>query len=155
MGQMCTDGTVAKVIDIVGMTGAPDYSNIWGTGIGLDLAAPTDSSMPKGTFDADAKGVKGLSFDIDMVPMPKLRVEIVTTATKGTTAGDNYWGATSAYPASPVKVGHNEVTWDLFKGPKGAANDTAHIEAIHFHVPTTTSSSAPFSYCISNLKLLM
>jgi len=153
MAKMCTEGTVAKVINLVGGT-APDYSNIWGTGIGLDLAAAKDGGT-KGTFDADAKGVKGLSFDIDMVPMPKLRVEIVTAATKGGEAGDNYWGATSSYPPSPIKPGHNEVTWDLFKGPKGAANDTAHIEAIHFHVPTTTSASAPYSYCISNLKLLM
>jgi hypothetical protein len=153
MATMCTEGTVAKVIDIVGMTGSPDYSNIWGTGIGLDLAAGKDGS--KSTFDADAKGVKGLAFDIDMVPMPKLRVEIVTTATKGSSAGDNYWNASMSYPPSPVKPGHNEVMWADFKGPKGAANDTAHIEAIHFHVPTTTTSSASYKYCISNLKLLM
>jgi len=151
--KMCTDGTVAKVINMVGGTG-PDYSNIWGTGIGLDLAGGKDGA-PKGTFDdATAKGVTGLAFDIDMVPMPKLRVEIVTTATKGSEAGDNYWGATSAYPPSPVKSGHNEVKWADFKGPKGAANDTAHIEAIHFHVPTTMASGASYSYCISNLKLL-
>ena len=153
--QMCTEGTVAKVINLVGGTG-PDYSNIWGTGIGLDLAAAKDGGT-KGTFDADAKGVKGLSFDINMVPMPKLRVEIVTTKTKGSTAGDDYWGASSSYPPSPVKAGHNEVRWEDFKGPMakpGDKSDTAHIEAIHFHVPTTTSASAPFSYCISNLKLL-
>jgi len=89
-----------------------------------------------------------------MVPMPKLRVEIVTTATKGGTAGDNYWGATSSYPPSPIAQGHNEVKWDKFKGPMGAANDLAHIEAIHFHVPTTTSAGADYKYCISNLKLL-
>ena len=34
---MCTSGTVAKVLDIVGMAGMPDYSKMWGAGIGVDF----------------------------------------------------------------------------------------------------------------------
>jgi hypothetical protein len=153
-GKMCTSGTVAQVIDIVGMTGMKDYSNIWGAGIGLDLAANKDGT--KGTLDADAKGIKGISFDIDMVPTAKLRVEIAATATDNSTAGNNYWGATASYPGSPVVSGTNVIHWAEFTSPTATKvpNDLAHLESLQFHVPTVTTGSAPYSFCIFNLKML-
>jgi hypothetical protein len=155
-GKMCTSGMVNKVIDIVGMTGMPDYSNIWGAGIGIDLNSP-GGGAPKALYDATAHHVTGISFDIDMVPAPKLRVEVATKPTDGTDAGNNFWGASSSYPPSPVDATKtNVVMWADFKGPKDATLkvDETMIESIQFHVPTVVSAAAPYSFCISNLTLL-
>lgn len=152
-GMMCTTGTVAKVIN--GANGMPDYSNIWGAGIGLDLNATGGLVSTKGVFDATAKGVKGISFDLSAVPLPGLRVEFATPSTNGSTAGNDYWGAAATYPNSPVKMGPNVVTWDLVKGPMGHAFTPGMIESIQFHVPTVVAATGTYNFCISNLKLLM
>jgi hypothetical protein len=152
-GRMCTSGVVARVADVVGANPTPDYSNMWGAGIGLDLAGATGGSS-KGSIDVVAKRITGFSFDIDNVPSPGLRVELATRATDGSTAGHNYWGATAAYPPSPVKAGTNTVHWADFVGPKGAGTDTGHVQSIQFHVPTTAASAESYSFCISNLTML-
>jgi hypothetical protein len=144
---------VAKVADIVGANATPDYNNMWGAGIGLDLAGATGTG-PKGSVDVVAKRITGFSFDIDVVPTAGLRVELASLATDGSSAGHNYWGATAAYPPSPVKAGTNTVHWDDFVGPKGRGTDTGHVQSIQFHVPTTAASSGSYSFCISNLKML-
>jgi len=152
-GKMCTSGTVAKVIDKVGMAGMPDYAKIWGAGIALDLNNPGGAAV-KSAIDATAKGIKGIQFDIDTIPLAKLRVEVEATDTNGTEAGNDYWGANSTYPPSPVVVGTNTVTWDKFVGPKGHKLDPAMLRGIQFHVPANTSSTGAYQFCISNLKLL-
>jgi hypothetical protein len=175
-GKMCTTGTIAKVVAIVNTslgTGM-DYSNIWGAGIGLDLAAMKAAGAcdAKGTFAAKDKHVIGMKFDIDMVPAVGLRVEFPIPDTDGTKNGSDYWGATSAYPNSPVVAGTNTIYWDpaslgitdvTVKGvtPAGSTPtvtfDPNKMESIQFHVPAGTSSAYPadYSFCISNLKLLV
>lgn len=150
-GKMCTSGTVAKVINL---NGAPDYSNVWGAGIGLDLANSGGDTPVKSEFDAAAKGITGISFEIDKVPLPGLRVEFPSLETDAGTAGGDYWGADSSYTNSKVVVGVNVVPWTAVKGPTGHVFNPAKILSIQFHVPTNTSSSAPYEFCISNLKLL-
>lgn len=152
-GKMCTSGTVAMVVGMVSMPASPDYSKIWGAGIGVDLNHM--GITPKGVFNATAKGATGFSFDLDMKPLAGLRVEAQTVATDGTEAGNDYWGATSGYPPSPVMVGTNTVKWSDIVGPKGHVFDPTMLEGLQFHVPTTTTAGGPYSFCISNLKMLM
>ncbi|MES1205138.1 MAG: hypothetical protein ABUS79_04300 [Pseudomonadota bacterium] len=154
-GKMCTMGTIAVVADIVGMPGTPDYSKIWGAGIGVDLNH--EGIMPKGEFNATAAGVVGFSFDLDAKPLAGIRVEVEATGTLGAEAGNDYWGATSSYPASPVVIGTNTVMWGDIKGPKGHVFDQAAqgaIRGLQFHVPASTSGGGTYEFCISNLKML-
>jgi hypothetical protein len=152
-GVMCTKGTVAKIIDMVGAAG-PDYAKIWGAGIGLDLNNPGGAAV-KGPIDATAKGLKGIQFDIDKKVIPGIRVEVESTETNGSEAGNDYWGATSAYPPSPVTMpGTYSVTWDKFVGPKGHVFNPATLLGIQFHVPASTGGPGPYEFCISNLKVL-
>ncbi len=176
---MCTSGTVAKVANIinaaVGAVGTPDYSNVWGAGIGLDLAAAKAASAcdTKGTFPATDKHVIGIKFDIDMVPAVGLRVEFPIPATDGTKNGSDYWGGDASYTNSPVMMGTNTIYFadpttlasmtPPLKGvtPPGSAPtvpfDANKIESVQFHVPAGTSSAypAPYSFCINNLKFLV
>jgi hypothetical protein len=67
---MCTPGTAAMVVGLDG--GAPDYTDIWGTGIGFDLnnlGDPDGGVRLKGQYDTPAHGVTGIAFDIDTVPV--------------------------------------------------------------------------------------
>jgi sugar lactone lactonase YvrE len=52
-------------------------------------------------------------------------------------------------------VGTNTVKWSDIAGPKGHVFDPTKLEGLQFHVPTTTTSGGSYSFCISNLKLLM
>jgi hypothetical protein len=95
-GQMCTAGHVAIVSDCVSpdvlgcAKGGPDYSNIWGAGIGLDFNLELPGRDDPGTFtrdplkrqgwDAPAHGVSGISFDFHLLDgaavWNRLRVEV-------------------------------------------------------------------------------
>jgi hypothetical protein len=153
-GKMCTSGSVAQVINNP-TTMMPDYSNIWGAGIGLDLNAIGGDNPVKMVFDFVAKGITGISFEIDNVPLPGLRVEFPMPATNGHADGSNYWGATMNYPNSPVTPGVNVIRWADVKAPRGAIPfDASQVESIQFHVPSNTSGAGMFNYCISNLTFL-
>lgn len=153
-GMMCTSGTIAQVI--AGPDGMPDYSNIWGAGIGVDLAgmAGAGECDPKPVWDAIAHGVTGISFKIDMVPLTGLRVEFPMPATEGHTDGSDYWGATMNYPPSPVMAGVNVVKWDQVTGPRGIPFDPTQMLAVQFHAPAATSAAGTYSFCISELTFL-
>jgi len=148
--KLCTEGTVEKV----GMlNNANDYENQWGAGIGLDFsnAGMGATKMP---YDAVANGIKGVSFNIDAPPTAGLRVEFPDVMTDGKSAA--YWGASSSYPPSPVVAGLNTITWDKVVPPASSVPvlDTTKIMGIQFHVPTSTSASATYKFCISNLTVL-
>jgi hypothetical protein len=152
-GAMCTSGTGAQVLTPEGSSD-PDYGNMWGSGIGLDLNNPGDGAT-KSEFNATANGVVGISFDLDV--QAPLRVEFPMTATEGHPDGSNYWGATSSWPNSPVTVGTNTVLFSDVHHPNGAVPlDPANVSilSIQFHVPTVTSGAQPYSFCISNLVML-
>jgi hypothetical protein len=138
-GMMCTAGTIAQVI--AGPDGMPDYSNIWGAGIGLDL-----------------NSITGISFKLDQKPLTGLRVEFPMPATEGAADGSDYWGAgqTGTYPPSPVAVGVNVVKWDQVQGPRATSTpfDPTQMLAIQFHAPAATSSSGTYAFCISELTFL-
>jgi hypothetical protein len=152
-GKMCTKGTVAKIIGMTAMPLSPDYAKIWGAGIGLDLNNP-GGAVGKSAIDATAKGLKGIEFDLDMRPLPGLRVEVEATDTNGSEAGNDYWGATASYPPSPVMAGTNTITWDKFVGPKGHVFSPSMLRGIQFHVPASTTAAGTYEFCISNMKVL-
>src|SRR5882672_7194478 len=81
-GKMCTSGTAAKIINVVGAA-TPDYNNLWGAGIGLDLnnggAGDSGAVAVKMPYNATANKVIGMAFDIDTVPLTNLRVEFPTS----------------------------------------------------------------------------
>jgi hypothetical protein len=153
-GKMCTSGTAAVVI--AGAGGLPDYANITGAGIGLDLNNSGGALPVRGVFNATAKGVTGLAFDLQIVAVTALRVEFPTPATDVGTAGAAYWGANPAFSDSPVVAGTNVLRWADVRiaGAAPPAFDPTMIESILFHVPTNRTSVVPYSFCISNLRLL-
>lgn len=151
-GKMCTTGTVAKILNVTGGT-TPDYNNIWGAGIGLDLNnGGGDAGAVKLPFNATGAGVIGMAFDIDVVPAATMRIEFPTTATNAA-----FWDGTKQI--SPVAAGHNEVLWTKVTGPfydtAAPPFDPSSIFSIQFHVLTSATSSGTYNFCISNLSAIM
>jgi hypothetical protein len=148
---MCTSGIAAQVLSGTAggpAPGQPDYGDLFGVGIGLDLDSPAGTGLPY-----DASHYTGISFDIDVV-QEDLRVEFPTAE-----SGDNapFWnGAT--YTSSPITRGTNVVRWADVGGPFYETNpppfDPTKLLSIRFHVWTLPSSPTPFSFCIDNLTLL-
>jgi hypothetical protein len=170
---MCTSGTVAQVINLVGMTGCPttsadcDYSAIFGSGIGIDLNNAGGDAGGKLPYNATNNGVIGIAFDIvDMtgapaaVPLTGLRIEFPTPTTTDTAAIWK-WQKTKNY-ASPVVMGHNVIMFsdvtqpDYVKGYMAATAglDATNIVSVQFHVPTTTSATGPYSFCVGNFSAI-
>ncbi len=153
-GRMCTSGTAAVII--AGAGGLPDYANITGAGIGLDLNNSGGAVPVRGVFNATIKRVTGLAFDLEISTLTALRVEFPTPATDLGAAGAAYWGANPAFSDSPVVAGTNVLRWAEVRiaGAAPPAFDPTMIESILFHVPTNRTSAVPYSFCISNLRLL-
>jgi len=155
-GKMCTSGTAAQVIDM-------NYSAIWGTGIGFDLNnggtddGGTGAKLP---YDATANNVTGFSFHIDTPPTGgQMRVEFPTSAVMGTTdINAAYWGGAGANLSPFTKAGDYQVKFTDVGGPMYLTSptpfDPTKILSVQFHVVTNTSSTIPFSYCVSNVKAL-
>jgi hypothetical protein len=161
-GAMCTTGTVAKVIPMAGST-SPDYDAIWGAGIGFDLnnAGTADGGTnEKLPWDATAHHVTGFSFHIDMPPVGgQMRVEFPTGAALGTTnIKSAYWGGATANLSPLTKGGDYAFHFTDVGGPMyltaPAPFDPTQILSMQFHVVANTSTTIPFSYCISNLSVL-
>ncbi len=174
---MCTEGAVAVILPCAaGITtsGCPDkdYSNMWGAGIGMDLnAKKAEDGGQKNSWDPALFGVIGISFEIDAVPLPGLRVEFPMLLTdeeaarvnlpSGSTTDDHpdgapYWGATSVFPASNVVAGTNRVVWSEVQPPRtNYVFDTKRILGIQFHVPAVPGpNKGPYAFCVENLTLL-
>jgi hypothetical protein len=148
-GKMCTSGVVAQVV--AGDGGFPDYTNISGAGIAVDLNAPAGIRMP---YNALANGVVGLGFDIDVLPPSGLQVGFPTPATAHDPA---FWAGYQII--SPVRVGHNEVRWTDVDGPyylvDAVVFDPTSILSMRFHVVSGTSAPIAYSFCVSNLVALL
>lgn len=151
-GKMCTSGTVSRVLDL---DGAPDYANMFGTGIGFSLAT-TETGEP-GIFDARAQRVIGMQFDLDSVPAAGLYVGFATPASDAGSLGPDYWGANPAFQSSPVVVGTNTVLFSNVQspGPDTVPVDITQLESMQFQVRSSSTQSSTFAYCISNVKALL
>lgn len=167
-GVMCTRGEVAPIVpckpDVPRCNvGTPDYSNVWGAGIGLDLnALGAEQGGVKSAWDPGAHRVTGVRFRIDKVPPAGLRVEFPiqlpdATSTEDHVDGSPYWGASAAYPPSRVVAGTNEFRWPEVLAPKSTyVFDKARILAIQFHVIAVPVNGvrSPYEFCISELTFL-
>jgi hypothetical protein len=174
-GNMCTEGETAVVLPcgagVPGCAaGSPDYSNMWGAGIGLDLNAEGGEGRTKLAWNATEHGVTGIAFELDQVPANGLRVEfpivlpsaghdagMEPATTEDHPDGSPYWGATSDFPPSPVRVGRNELRFSSVTGPRSSYTfDPTKILAIQFHVPAVTvgTTRAAYRFCIENLTFL-
>ena len=168
--RMCADG-IGALIQNKG--GSPDYSDLWGAGIGLDFNNPGGDAGVKG--DVDLSKYKGIAFDFMAdtgahsigagVPIGAMRVSFPFTGQHG---GDPpYWmGATKT--SSPLMPGstvqHIQFNWTDVGGPfyltqqtppvTPPAFDPTHVQSIEFQVFTNTAASTPFSFCVANLTLL-
>jgi hypothetical protein len=151
-GKMCTSGTVSRVLDL---NGAPDYGNMFGTGIGFNLASTPTGEV--GIFDARAQRVIGVQFDLDSVPAAGLYVGFATPASDAGSLGPDYWGANPAFQSSPVVVGTNTVLFSNVQspGPNTVPVDITQLESMQFQVRSSTTQSSTFAYCISNVKALL
>lgn len=167
-GVMCTRGEVAPIIpckpDVPACNvGTPDYSNVWGAGIGLDLnALGAEQGGVKSAWDPAAHGVTGVAFRIDKVPPAGLRVEFPislpdASSTEDHVDGSPYWGASPQYPPSRVVAGVNQFRWSDVRAPKTSyAFETARILAIQFHVIAVPVNGirSPYEFCVSDLTFL-
>jgi hypothetical protein len=182
-GVMCTSGETAVILPCptgLATSGCPasDFANMWGAGIGFDFNA--NKGMPEGdgkknTFDPVLHGIKGVSFELDKIPGPKLRVEFPQQLTNeeasmvqlpaGSTTDDHpdgapYWGADNNFSASRVVVSPevNVILWDQVKKPGSSRSyvfDTARMLGIQFHVPAvSTAPRGTYDFCVKNLKFL-
>jgi hypothetical protein len=145
--KLCTAGTVEAVLNL---NGSPDYSNMWGAGIGLDFNNAGGNKLP---FDATAAGVKGVSFKIDVAPVVGMRVEFPDAVTNNKSAA--YWEATTSYGPSPVMAGVNTILWDKVKSPSVVdvpPLDPSKLMGIQFHVVSGTAGA--YEFCISEMTLL-
>jgi len=84
--------------------------------------------------------------------------------TDGSVAGADYWGRDAQRDVSQLagQAGTNTIHWSDVNTPGApTAGAPAHVfkpnllESIQFHVPTNTTMSSTYTFCISNLKLLM
>lgn len=151
-GKMCTSGTVSRVLE---RDGAPDYANMFGTGIGFNLA--TMATGEPGIFDARARRVIGVQFELDSVPAAGLYVGFATPESDAGSLGPDYWGANPAFQSSPVVVGTNTVLFSNVQspGPNTVPIDVTQLESMQFQVRSSTTQSSTFAYCISNVKALL
>ena len=165
--QQCTVGTAAVVMN---KGSAPDYSDLWGGGIGLDFNNPGGDAGAAGVKDLSA--YTGVSFDFsgDVVPPKSMRVNFPFTGQHLTDSP--YWGgggdgATSYSPLTGTTANpqHVVIKWADIGGPAYLKTQSPSIDptqypfnpkmvsAIQFQVFTNTTATTPYSFCVANLAL--
>jgi hypothetical protein len=149
-GQMCISGKAAQVIG-----SPPDYTNIYGIGIGFDLNN-AGTRMP---YDAPGYRVAGFKLTLSGVPSAPgtVRVEFPIVATNG--SGDAY--------AETVPPGATEMTvlWSdpnlqpSFAPANGMTEppfDPSMLESIQVHIVSLASAATTVNnLCVSNLTALV
>jgi len=159
-GAMCTSGVAAMVL--VDANGSPDYADLWGAGIGLDLNNPGGDASAKGPWDGSA--FTGIAFDVSGPALPIAAIRVLFPFI-GQHGGDApyFQGQTLSY--SPVvNNSHVEIHWSDVGGPLYLGYsvppvtpplfDPSKLLSIQFQVFTNTSTATPFGFCVSNLTLL-
>jgi hypothetical protein len=151
-GTMCLSGTAAKIIG-----SPPDYSNIFGIGIGLDFNNVGGVKMP---YDAPTNKVTGFSFTVTGVPTGGIRVELPTTDT--TAMGSDSYAITvmrdgtytadlmsgTAAPALSPSFAATGFTEPAFK--------PANLLSLQFHVVTNVTAAIPVAnLCVSNVSAIV
>jgi hypothetical protein len=175
-GTFCITGTAQTVMN--GPTGGPsagkpDYSDIFGIGMGLDFNNPGAPAM-KAAFNMTdpAHHITTFSFDLSGVPTGAgaLRVEFPTGPMPAGTDGD---GFDSYYAVKAIKNGHFDVSMahagatgdtnsDLglsFAAPTGMPApvfDPSIVEGVQFHIVTGTAGPVTVTdFCVSNITVTL
>lgn len=160
--SMCLMGTAAQVINGPAggpSPGMPDYSDLFGMGIGVDLNDPGGDGGA-GAQPFDASNYAGITFDAifpDPTNAPQMNMRVQFPTSETSSSGDSaYWGG-AITSGSPVVSGANSIPWSEVGGPSFVTNpplfDVTKILAIQFAVYTDTAATVPVSFCISNLTL--
>jgi hypothetical protein len=149
-GTMCLSGTAAQVIGT-----PPDYSNIFGIGIGLDFNNPSGTPLP---YDAAMNQITGFQFTVAGLPTGTVRVEFAEPATD--TSGDAWSYTLTSNGQVTVNLASGTGAGDLSPSftPTGTqpAFDPTKVESIQFHVVTNTSGAIAVSnFCISDLQAIV
>ena len=149
-GTMCLSGTAAQVIGV-----PPDYSNIFGIGIGLDFNNPSGTPLP---YDATMNQITGFQFTVAGLPTGAVRVEFAEPATD--TTGDAWSYTLTSNGQVTVSLASGTGAGDLSPSftPTGTQPpfDPTKVESIQFHVVTNTSGAvAVSSFCISDLQAVV
>lgn len=170
-GRMCFKGTAPMVTDKDG-DGAPDYSTIWGAGIGFDLCAqsaaeaadagvtdggaPTKHPLSSCPYNADlATKMIGVAVRLrGVVNAKELRIQF--------NEGDNV--ANSYYIVTPDEVAAGTVMKVEFEDPlvkthyspklKPGDTDANNILAIQFMVPTNTAAPVDWDFCVEAIAAI-
>ncbi|HVV49791.1 MAG TPA: hypothetical protein VHO06_09040 [Polyangia bacterium] len=173
--SQCTSGVAAMVMD---KAGAPDYTDLWGSGISLDFNNPGGDAGPKS--DLDLSKYKGIYFQFSNfaasttdpvsngagAPPGAMRVNFPFTGEHGTDSP--YWmGAAKTSspltpPTDPSQVQEVTVLWTDVGGPdylisQGTtppAFDVTHVQSMQFQVFTNTTAVTNYSFCVSNVALI-
>jgi hypothetical protein len=163
---MCTSGTAAKVLPPPGnAAGSPDYSDLFGAGIGLDLNNPGGDAGVK--MPIDLSTYKGFSFTFSgsMIPIGnKIRVNFPFMGENNGTDSP-YFAANKTDDHSTISTtAVNVVHWSDILGPAYLLSQTpmvtpppfdpTKVESIQFQVFTNTGAAIPYAFCVNNLTLL-
>lgn len=157
--QYCTTGIAAQVMN---KDSAPDYSDLWGGGIGLNFNPVGDGGA---AGYADLSAYAGIEFDFsgDLVPPQSMRVDFPFEGQHG---GDAPYWMGNVRSASPLTAGHIVIKWADVGGPFYLQElvppvdftlypfDPTAVQAIQFLVFTNTASTTPYSFCVANLALV-
>jgi hypothetical protein len=157
-GTMCLSGTGAKVIGA-----PPDYSNIFGIGIGLDF---NNQNGVKGVWNATMNHVVGFTFHLTGLtglPSGAVRVEFPTTQTDA--MGSDSWAITPGKGDGDYTVAltgtagvpnHLSPGFPFSGTGMEPAFDPTMMKSIQVHVATNTSAAIPVTnLCISNLTAVV
>ena len=165
---MCMSGTAAKVINDT--VAKPDYSNIFGIGIGLDFNNPAgtaltwDSTGTATPFPAGGK-VTGFSFTVSGLPTAAVRVEFDEPSTEGN--GDAWaYTLTGDGPVTvnlSTMIGNGNLSPSFTCTPAAGSDagcqgvfDPTMLKAIQFHVVTDVKNSYTVTnFCINDLAAIV
>jgi hypothetical protein len=159
LGTMCLVGTAAQV------TGTPpDYSDIFGIGIGLDFNNPGGDSGGPQPYNATAANITALTFTVAGLPTAlgtRVNIEFQEPATD--VAPNDAWayqimsnGPTTVLLQSGLGNGQLQPAFSATypAGQSQPAFDPTMLEGIQFHVVTNTKNAIPVAgLCISDLAV--
>ncbi len=151
-GNVCLRGTVARVIG-----SPPDYADIYGIGLGLDL----NNSGVKMPYNTTTYDVVGFQFDITNVPTAPGAVVWVELPTSETwRAGFTNWGEALPNPLPNGGKGMQILRKDIRQLFPSAGQvppfDPKQVLSIEFLVPSVEGNSIPVDdLCVSDLQAIV
>jgi hypothetical protein len=151
LGQkICAMGTAAMVPGT-----PPDYSGVFGAGVGFDLNnAGGDSGTGKLPYDAKTAGVTGVGFNLDTGNTYGGDFRIEFPAQGQDSIGANAPARYDSIPAGASSVSAEFADATVGYAVDGIAVSTNGVLSFQWHVATSTTAAVPFNFCLSNIHLL-